>query len=154
MSNTSCSTCASRRSFLASSGVALAGLAAAPALASLQGCGGDQESSTIRALSADITVPLSSLPGISAAGADASLVDSSYPYKIIVRYNGSGSYQAWSSYCNHEGCEVDYVGTGFDCPCHGATWNAQGVLRNGPATENLLEFKVTVTGDSLTLSNS
>ena len=33
MSKTDCSTCASRRSFLASSGVALAGIAAAPAFA-------------------------------------------------------------------------------------------------------------------------
>ena len=153
MSKTACSTCASRRSFLASSGVALAGLAAAPALASLQGCGGD-EGSSIPKLTADITVPLSSLPGISAAGVAAPFVDSSYPYKIIVRFNGNSQYQAWSSYCNHEGCEVDYVGTGFDCPCHGATWSAQGVLKNGPATEDLLEFKVTVTGDSLTLSNA
>lgn len=152
MSKTACSTCASRRSFLASSGVALAGLAAAPALASLQGCA--ENGSTLPKLPADITVPMSSLPGISAAGADASFVDSSYPYKIIVRNNGNSQYQAWSSYCNHEGCEVDYVGTGFDCPCHGATWNAQGVLKNGPATEDLLEFKVTVIGDSLTLSNA
>ena len=151
MSKPDCSACASRRSFLASSGVALAGLAAAPALASLQGCG---DSSTIPALSAPITVPLSSLPGISAAGVAAPFVDSSYPYKIIVRFNGNSQYQAWSSYCNHEGCEVDYVGTGFDCPCHGATWNAQGVLKTGPATENLLEFAVSVSGDSLTISNA
>lgn len=153
MSKTTCSTCASRRSFLASSGVALAGLAAAPALASLQGCG-DEDGSNIPKLTADITVPLSSLPGLSAAGADASITDSSYPYKIIVRNNGNGQYQAWSSYCNHEGCEVDYVGTGFDCPCHGATWNAQGVLKTGPATENLLEFAVSVSGDSITISNA
>ena len=149
MSKPDCSACASRRSFLASSGVALAGLAAAPALASLQGCGGDEGSSIPK-----LTVPLSSLPGISAAGVAAPFVDSSYPYKIIVRFNGNSQYQAWSSYCNHEGCEVDYVGTGFDCPCHGATWNAQGVLKTGPATENLLEFAVSVSGDSLTISNA
>lgn len=152
MSKTDCSTCASRRSFLASTGVALAGLASVPALASLQGCGGDEEGSSIPKLTADITVPLSSL-NIS-AGVAASFADSSYPYKIIVRFNGDSQYQAWSSYCNHEGCEVDYVGTGFNCFCHGAAWNAQGVLKNGPATEDLLEFKVTVTGDSLTISNA
>ena len=152
MSKTDCSTCASRRSFLASSGVALAGLAAAPALASLQGCA--EDGSTIPTLSAPITVPLSRLPGISAAlGADR-FRDSSYPYNIIVRNNGNGQYQAWSSYCNHEGFEVDYINTGFQCPQHNATWNAQGVLKTGPATEDLLEFKVAVTGDSLTISNA
>lgn len=150
MSKTDCSTCPSRRSFLASSGVALAGLAAAPAIASLQGCG--EDGTSIPQLPAPVTVSLSSL-SISSAGADGSFVDSSYPYKIIVRNNGNGQYQAWSSYCNHEACEVDYVGTGFDCACHGATWNAQGVLRTGPATEDLLEFKVTVDGDTLTLAN-
>ena len=152
MSKTDCSTCASRRSFLASSGVAFAGLAAAPAFATLQGCGENEEGSTIPPLSAPITVPLSSL-NISVAGTDSSFTDASYPYKIIVRHNGDSKYQAWSSYCNHEGCEVDYVGTGFDCPCHGATWNAQGVLKTGPATEGLLQFVVSVSGDSLTLSN-
>jgi Rieske Fe-S protein len=152
MSKTACSTCASRRSFLASSGVALAGIAAAPAFATLGGCG--EDSSSIPTLPAPITVPLSSLPGISAAGVAAPFVDSSYPYKIIVRFNGNSQYQAWSSYCNHEGCEVDYVGTGFDCACHGATWNAQGVLKTGPATENLLEFAVSVSGDSITISNA
>jgi thiosulfate dehydrogenase [quinone] large subunit len=150
MSKTDCSTCASRRSFLASSGVALAGIAAAPAFATLGGC--SEESSSIPTLSAPITVSLRSL-NISAAGSDSSFADSSYPYKIIVRHNGDSKYQAWSSYCNHEGCEVDYVGTGFDCPCHGATWNAQGVLKTGPATEGLLQFVVSVSGDNFTVSN-
>lgn len=151
MSKNDCNTCPSRRSFLASSGVALAGLAAAPALASLQGCGGD--TSSIPKLAGDVIVPISSIPGLSAAGGVGELTDGNYDYKIIVRNNGNGQYQAWSSYCNHEGCEVDYVGTGFDCACHGATWNAQGVLKSGPATEDLLEFAVTVNGDSLTISN-
>lgn len=151
MSKNDCNTCPSRRSFLASSGVALAGLAAAPALASLQGCGAD--GTTIPKLSASITVPLSSIAGIGAAGGVGELYATGYDYKILVRNNGNGQYQAWSSYCNHEACEVDYIGTGFDCPCHGATWNAQGVLKSGPATEDLLEFAVTVNGDSLTISN-
>ena len=151
MSKSDCSTCPSRRSFLASSGVALAGLAAAPAVASLQGCG--EDGTTIPKLSGDVVVPINSIPGLGSAGGVGELTDSNYDYKIIVRNNGNGQFQAWSSYCNHEACEVDYVGTGFDCACHGATWNAQGVLKSGPATEDLLEFVVTVTGDSLTISN-
>ncbi len=151
MSKPDCSACASRRSFLASSGVALAGLAAAPVIASIEGCG--DVGSNIPTLSAPITVPLNSISGIGAAGGVGELYATGYNYKIIVRNNGNAQYQAWSSYCDHAGCEVDYVGTGFDCGCHGATWNAQGVLKNGPASSDLLEFKVTVSGDSLTLSN-
>ncbi|ASC70890.1 hypothetical protein XM38_018380 [Halomicronema hongdechloris C2206] len=53
---------------------------------------------------------------------------------------------ALSLTCTHQGCSVQQQGatldTGFTCPCHGATYNGQGQVLQGPARENLGRYRV------------
>jgi nitrite reductase/ring-hydroxylating ferredoxin subunit len=43
----------------------------------------------------------------------------------------SGGYYALDNYCPHRGCSVSFVSSGsFRCPCHGATFNLDGVQTN------------------------
>jgi carotenoid phi-ring synthase / carotenoid chi-ring synthase len=53
------------------------------------------------------------------------------------------SESALSLTCTHQGCTVGRRADGsFVCPCHGATYDAQGRVINGPAKRNLSKFKV------------
>lgn len=57
-----------------------------------------------------------------------------------------GSDTALSLTCTHQGCSVQKQvaanGGGYLCPCHGAAYDAQGKVVNGPAQENLSTYRV------------
>jgi thiosulfate dehydrogenase [quinone] large subunit len=60
------------------------------------------------------------------------------------------TFVAFSAICSHQGCPVSYVGPGFQCPCHGATYDQNGQVTGGPAPSPLTKIPVKVTGDSVT----
>ncbi|HEY9645773.1 MAG TPA: FAD-dependent oxidoreductase [Chroococcidiopsis sp.] len=58
-----------------------------------------------------------------------------------------GSREALSLSCTHQGCtvhqsELPTGREGFQCPCHGATYDETGRVLSGPAQANLPRFKV------------
>ena len=61
---------------------------------------------------------------------------------FIIR-TGSSKFLALSTVCTHKKCEVDFTGDGFECPCHGSTYDKSGKVTNGPAKKNLKSFKTT-----------
>lgn len=54
--------------------------------------------------------------------------------------------RALSLTCTHQGCsvhkEVVANGEGFQCPCHGAAYDANGTVVQGPAEKNLTQYRV------------
>ncbi|APR76643.1 Phytoene desaturase [Minicystis rosea] len=54
------------------------------------------------------------------------------PLEVIVRRAGA-QYIAIVPRCSHRGCALDVVPDGFDCPCHGATFDRLGRPLGGPA---------------------
>ncbi len=48
-------------------------------------------------------------------------------------FNGADGFYAISAICTHLGCTVKRSATGFDCPCHGSRFDANGRVTNGPA---------------------
>ena len=51
--------------------------------------------------------------------------------------------EALSLTCSHQGCTVAKQADGqFICPCHGAVYDAEGRVLQGPAKRNLAKFKV------------
>ena len=60
----------------------------------------------------------------------------------------SGSQEALSLTCTHQGCTVQHqvaaeaTNLGYACPCHGATYSAEGIVLGGPARENLTRHRV------------
>ena len=56
----------------------------------------------------------------------------------------AGTFTAYSAVCTHEGCPVSRTGNGFQCPCHGASYDDSGQVTGGPARRPLAKIAVAV----------
>jgi thiosulfate dehydrogenase [quinone] large subunit len=56
----------------------------------------------------------------------------------------NSTFTAFSAICTHQGCPVQWARGGFQCPCHGATYDANGQVTGGPAPAPLTPIPVTV----------
>jgi len=61
----------------------------------------------------------------------------------------AGQFAALSAICTHTGCTVAWTGTGFNCPCHGSKFDAEGKVLQGPAARPLPGVPVRVEGNSV-----
>ena len=59
------------------------------------------------------------------------------------------SFVAFSAICTHQGCTVQFAGGAFQCPCHGATYDANGQVTGGPAPAPLNPIPVKVVGGNV-----
>lgn len=73
---------------------------------------------------------------------------------VVVTQPAAGTFKAFSTKCPHQGCAVSSIADGIiHCPCHGSEFSVEdGSVKKGPATTGLSAQKVTVSGDSITLS--
>lgn len=57
---------------------------------------------------------------------------------------------AMSAVCTHLSCTVDESGDGgFECPCHGSRFAADGAVTEGPASAPLQWYRVRLDGESV-----
>lgn len=66
----------------------------------------------------------------------------------IYRFN-ENDYSALWMQCAHQGAEVQVAGSYLQCPAHGSEYNNRGKVTNGPATNNLRSFPVSVTNNQI-----
>jgi thiosulfate dehydrogenase [quinone] large subunit len=57
---------------------------------------------------------------------------------------------AFHATCTPQGCPVAFVGPGFRCPCHGASYDANGQVTGGPAPRPLAKIPVTIVDGQVT----
>ena len=62
----------------------------------------------------------------------------------VTLVRGEGGLAAISNTCTHLGCVVATTEIGFDCPCHGSRYDADGTVLGGPAPRPLPWFKVSL----------
>lgn len=64
--------------------------------------------------------------------------------KVAVYKDENGAIQAVSPTCTHLQCDVKWNNAelSWDCPCHGARYDASGKVLNGPASMNLEEVMI------------
>ncbi len=62
---------------------------------------------------------------------------------VLVRREGN-QFTAISTKCTHLGCTVNATDIGFECPCHGSTYDRRGANVAGPAPTPLLWFQLSL----------
>jgi Rieske Fe-S protein len=68
---------------------------------------------------------------------------------VAVFKDVEGDVHAVSLICTHLGCIVKGTGQGFECPCHGSKFAADGSVTKGPAPQPLAWLKVSASGADL-----
>ncbi len=69
-------------------------------------------------------------------------VASAIPALIL---HAPAGFSALSLVCTHLGCTVQQTSNGFQCPCHGSQYDAQGKVTRGPAPNPLRALRTEVT---------
>jgi len=119
----------SRRAFLAGAcGLAVAGMAAAPAAA---------ESAIKRLPDGRVAVRVAKVPSLAKVGGAAQLGTVKGTPVAVVRTDTG--YEALSLRCPHAGATVQRQSPGWVCPAHGSQFEIDGELVRGPATTSLAE---------------
>ena len=74
---------------------------------------------------------------------------------VVVGRDARGLF-AYTSVCTHNGCTVPApsAGAGSSCPCHGSTYNSEGMVTGGPAARSLDNYRVVVCGTDVYLQMS
>lgn len=68
------------------------------------------------------------------------------PGRSVALFRDADGVHAVSTVCTHLGCIVKPTGEGFDCPCHGSRFAADGSVMKGPAPAALPWLAVEATG--------
>jgi cytochrome b6-f complex iron-sulfur subunit len=69
---------------------------------------------------------------------------------VAIFKDAEGTY-AISTICTHLGCVVKPHAEGFECPCHGSRFAANGEVAKGPAPQPLPWLKVSLSGGVVTV---
>ncbi len=62
-------------------------------------------------------------------------------------FRDAGGVFAISTVCTHLGCIVRPTADGFECPCHGSRFAADGSVTRGPAPSPLRWLRVSASGE-------
>lgn len=70
-------------------------------------------------------------------------------YPICVQKTGEDAYSALLMTCTHRGCELNFGGGIYTCPCHGSEFSSSGEVLEGPADKNLKSFKTETDSENI-----
>ena len=129
-----------RRDFLQSSLSALAGLTIVGFVSPIViGCGDDPASSNNTDAGKTMTVDVSALD----ANGKAVRTSSPSGRPLIVIRRASDRYVTLLLVCTHQGCsgnDLSNTTVNIICGCHGSTYDLEGNVTGGPATNDLTSF--------------
>lgn len=69
--------------------------------------------------------------------------------RSVAIFRGSGALYAISTVCTHLGCIVKPSAAGFECPCHGSRFAADGGVLRGPAPKGLVWLSIRSEGGAV-----
>ena len=98
-----------------------------------------------------LRLPLERYPQLARPGGSAKVRPAGSESTIYVLALAGGGVAALSPICTHLGCTVGIEGPVLLCPCHGSTYDREGRVLRGPATNPLRAFDVTRTADEIVI---
>ncbi|MGH7493830.1 MAG: ubiquinol-cytochrome c reductase iron-sulfur subunit [bacterium] len=135
-----------RRKFLHTLGGALT-LAASPV--ALQGCAAGLATYRGKLEGGAIVIPKAEASAAVQSAGVMLVRAEGLPMPIALRNMADQSWLALSTICAHAGCEVRVLPQGFECPCHGSAYAADGEVEEGPASRPLQRFPLSETADTI-----
>jgi cytochrome b6-f complex iron-sulfur subunit len=73
------------------------------------------------------------------------------PGRSVAVFRDTQGVWAISTICTHLGCIVRASSQGFECPCHGSHFAADGTVTKGPAPRALPWLQVSVSGETVVI---
>jgi Rieske Fe-S protein len=73
------------------------------------------------------------------------------PGRAVAIFKDAEGIHAISTVCTHLGCLVKATAEGFECPCHGSRFAADGTVKKGPAPRALPWLKCSVSGGAVSI---
>lgn len=124
----------------------------APVVAACAVCLGSCGSKSTDTPSAPVNFSIDLTTQLTSVG--ATLVNSGVIVLRTATGNTVGSFSAVQVACTHEGTSINWnaAQNRFICPNHGAQFSGSGSVLLGPATKNLKQFTVAITGNTLTVT--
>ncbi len=100
-----------------------------------------------------VFLPFSRFPELRSAGGMVTGTPQGHGKQLFVFALEGGAYSAVDALCTHKFCPVGFQqGSGqLECPCHGSTFDKQGGVTQGPATQPLQRFTATATAEGVTV---
>ena len=103
------------------------------------------------------TATFASNPGLMTVGSGVTVSPSGYQDNygndaIYIVQSSAGTYLAYSLSCTHVGCQLNPSGSGWRCPCHGATFSKTGQLTGGPGNGPLQSYAACADANGVTIT--
>ena len=123
-----------RLSILGSVSASLPGCSSAPKALTIPGDGG-------------LSLSLAQNPALAEIGGQVSVMHEDG--RVLVARLDGATVSAVDQRCPHRGCSIGWSreDSGFVCPCHGSTFEADGQLRTGPARSGLSQYPTRFDGE-------
>ncbi|MBX7151383.1 ubiquinol-cytochrome c reductase iron-sulfur subunit [bacterium] len=111
----------------------------------------------IQAAAGDYTINVDDFEPLQAVGGSVLIKDVTVGAdkdNLIVVRTGEKEFVVFSAICRHKKCNVKYKHdkNAFVCPCHGSTYDMTGQVTKGPSKDNIIQYKVKLTGNQLTVT--
>ncbi len=132
-----------RKDFFSQLGFGAAALLVPACIGGLAGCSKSSSGNTPPA-NLDFTLDISS-------GALSTVGGFLVSQGVVVARVNATTFIAVSAACTHEGTIINYNagGNNFICPNHGARFDSNGAVTQGPASTNLKKYNTSLSGASL-----
>ncbi len=85
------------------------------------------------------------------AGSALLLQSDTLPESIYVLRDDNDTYTAVGATCTHLGCQVRPANNFLRCPCHGSSFNFDGGVVRGPATQPLPRYRLDLVGEHIVI---
>ncbi len=104
---------------------------------------------SVRPIDGVVRLSVRNYPMLTSPGGSLRILPEGASTPLYVLALGEGDYAVLSPICTHLACTVNIEGPRLVCPCHGSTYDREGLVLKGPAQRPLKRLASSVTSDGV-----